>query len=150
MIDKVRKILGLSSRKTGNKLILSVEKGGELPQISVLRGGIWFSCHSAIEAAFRARLKIRESGNGSARFYASSRFRRESALSFALLEKGSARDTSSAICASCSINGPKWSNRFVNGRRRAEFSRSLIWLNAPCAIFLLKRSTRSFAMIASQ
>src|SRR5205809_6933036 len=26
MIDKVRKILGLSSRKTGNKLILSVEK----------------------------------------------------------------------------------------------------------------------------
>src|SRR5204862_7007285 len=26
MIDKVRKILGLSSRKTGNKLVLSVEK----------------------------------------------------------------------------------------------------------------------------
>src|SRR5467141_1970395 len=26
MIDKVRKILGLSSRKTGNKIILSVEK----------------------------------------------------------------------------------------------------------------------------
>src|SRR5437763_17010081 len=26
MIDKVRKILGLSSRKTGNKLIVSVEK----------------------------------------------------------------------------------------------------------------------------
>src|SRR5260370_7833692 len=26
MIDKVKKILGLSSRKTGNKLILSVEK----------------------------------------------------------------------------------------------------------------------------
>src|SRR6266571_4916326 len=26
MIDKVRKILGLSSRKTGNKLILSIEK----------------------------------------------------------------------------------------------------------------------------
>jgi len=26
MIDKVRKILGLPSRKTGNKLVLSVEK----------------------------------------------------------------------------------------------------------------------------
>jgi hypothetical protein len=44
MIDKVRKILGLPSRKTGNKLVLSVEKletrvalleGGRLEEYSV-------------------------------------------------------------------------------------------------------------------
>src|SRR5437667_11265989 len=46
MIDKVRKILGLSSRKTGNKLILSVEtlesrvallENGRLEEYSVER-----------------------------------------------------------------------------------------------------------------
>jgi len=46
MIDKVRKILGLPSRKTGNKLVLSVEKletrvalleGGRLEEYSVER-----------------------------------------------------------------------------------------------------------------
>ncbi len=46
MIDKVRKILGLLSRKTGNKLVLSVEKletrvalleGGRLEEYSVER-----------------------------------------------------------------------------------------------------------------
>src|SRR5213079_2581662 len=48
MIDKVRKILGLPSRKTGNKLVLSVEKletrvalleGGRLEEYSVERSG---------------------------------------------------------------------------------------------------------------
>src|ERR1700726_4291361 len=37
MIDKVRKILGLSSRKTGNKLILSVKKRG--PLLALLETG---------------------------------------------------------------------------------------------------------------
>src|SRR5437773_11970482 len=48
MLDKVRKILGLSSRKTGNKIVLSVEKlesrvalleGGRLEEYSVERSG---------------------------------------------------------------------------------------------------------------
>src|ERR1700752_96003 len=37
MIDKVRKILGLPSRKTGNKLVLSVEKLE--PRVALLEGG---------------------------------------------------------------------------------------------------------------
>src|SRR5947208_6945576 len=70
MIDKVRKILGLSSRKTGNKLILSVEKlesrvalleNGRLEEYSVERkssrnivGGIYKGKVKNIEMGLKA------------------------------------------------------------------------------------------------
>src|SRR5436305_12757718 len=63
MIDKVRKILGLPSRKTGNKLILSVEKletrvalleAGRLEEYSVERK----SARNIVGSAYKGKVKI--------------------------------------------------------------------------------------------
>src|SRR5881398_2131489 len=67
MIDKVRKILGLSSRKTGNKLILSVEKlesrvavleNGRLEEYSVERK----SSRNIVGSVYKGKVKNIEMG----------------------------------------------------------------------------------------
>src|ERR671934_2480038 len=67
MIDKVRKILGLPSRKTGNKLVLSVEKletrvalleGGRLEEYSVERK----SSRNIVGSIYKGRVKNIEMG----------------------------------------------------------------------------------------
>src|SRR6185369_3536950 len=67
MIDKVRKILGLSSRKAGNKLVLSVEKletrvalleAGRLEEYSVERK----SSRNIVGSVFKGRVKNIEMG----------------------------------------------------------------------------------------
>ena len=67
MIDKVRKILGLPSRKTGNKLILSVEKletrvalleGGRLEEYSVERK----SSRNIVGSVYKGKVKNIEMG----------------------------------------------------------------------------------------
>src|SRR5678810_1423470 len=67
MIDKVRKILGLPSRKTGNKLVLSVEKletrvalleGGRLEEYSVERK----SSRNIVGSAYKGKVKNIEMG----------------------------------------------------------------------------------------
>src|SRR5438876_1406286 len=67
MIDKVRKILGLSSRKTGNKLILSVEKlesrvalleNGRLEEYSVERK----TSRNIVGSVYKGRVKNIEMG----------------------------------------------------------------------------------------
>src|SRR5512140_913061 len=67
MIDKVRKILGLPSRKTGNKLVLSVEKletrvalleGGRLEEYSVERK----SSRNIVGSVYKGRVKNIEHG----------------------------------------------------------------------------------------
>jgi ribonuclease G len=67
MIDKVRKILGLPSRKTGNKLILSVEKletrvalleGGRLEEYSVERK----SARNIVGSVYKGKVKNIEMG----------------------------------------------------------------------------------------
>src|SRR5438105_14507920 len=67
MIDKVRKILGLPSRKAGNKLILSVEKletrvalleGGRLEEYSVERK----SARNIVGSVYKGKVKNIEMG----------------------------------------------------------------------------------------
>src|SRR6202140_4706763 len=67
MIDKVRKILGLSSRKTGNKIVLSVEKlerrvalleNGQLEEYSVERE----SSRNIVGSVYKGRVKNIEMG----------------------------------------------------------------------------------------
>src|SRR5437764_14496174 len=67
MIDKVKKILGLSSRKTGNKLILSVEKlesrvalleNGRLEEYSVERK----TSRNIVGSVYKGRVKNIEIG----------------------------------------------------------------------------------------
>src|SRR6266403_1222038 len=67
MIDKVKKILGLSSRKTGNKLILSVEKlerrvalleNGQLEEYSVERE----SSRNIVGSFYKGKVKNIEMG----------------------------------------------------------------------------------------
>src|SRR5246127_5088251 len=67
MIDKVRKILGLPSRKTGNKLVLSVEKletrvalleGGRLEEYSVERK----SLRNIVGSVYKGKVKNIEMG----------------------------------------------------------------------------------------
>ena len=67
MIDKVRKILGLPSRKTGNKLVLSVEKletrvalleGGRLEEYSVERKG----SRNIVGSVYKGKVKNIEMG----------------------------------------------------------------------------------------
>src|SRR5215216_3891131 len=67
MIDKVRKILGLSSRKTGNKLIVSVEKlesrvalleNGRLEEYSVERK----SSRNIVGSIYKGKVKNIEPG----------------------------------------------------------------------------------------
>jgi len=67
MIDKVRKILGLPSRKTGNKLVLSVEKletrvalleGGRLEEYSVERR----SSRNIVGSVYKGKVKNIEMG----------------------------------------------------------------------------------------
>src|ERR1700750_1717158 len=67
MIDKVRKILGLASRKTGNKLVLSVEKlesrvalleGGRLEEYSVERK----SSRNIVGSVYKGKVKNIEMG----------------------------------------------------------------------------------------
>ena len=67
MIDKVRKILGLSSRKAGNKLVLSVEKletrvalleGGRLEEYSVERR----SSRNIVGSVYKGKVKNIEMG----------------------------------------------------------------------------------------
>src|SRR5216110_2188531 len=67
MIDKVRKILGLSSRKTGNKLVLSVEKlesrvalleNGRLEEYSVERK----TSRNIVGSVYKGRVKNIEMG----------------------------------------------------------------------------------------
>src|SRR5256885_12986013 len=67
MIDKVRKILGLPSRKTGNKLILSVERletrvalleGGRLEEYSVERK----SARNIVGSVYKGKVKNIEMG----------------------------------------------------------------------------------------
>src|SRR5262250_3443248 len=67
MIDKVRKILGLPSRKTGNKLVLSVEKlesrvalleNGRLEEYSVERN----TSRNIVGSVFKGRVKNIEMG----------------------------------------------------------------------------------------
>src|SRR3974390_3213245 len=67
MIDKVRKILGLPSRKTGNKLILSVERletrvalleGGRLEEYSVERK----SSRNIVGSVYKGKVKNIEMG----------------------------------------------------------------------------------------
>src|SRR5919201_3077325 len=67
MIDKVRKILGLSARKTGNKLILSIEKlerrvalleNGQLEEYNVERTGF----RNIVGSVYKGRVKNIEMG----------------------------------------------------------------------------------------
>src|ERR1700749_2418530 len=67
MIDKVRKILGLPSRKTGNKLVVSVEKlerrvalleGGRLEEYSVERN----SSRNIVGSVYKGKVKNIEMG----------------------------------------------------------------------------------------
>src|ERR1700758_3158922 len=67
MIDKVRKILGLSSRKTGNKIVISVEKlerrvalleNGRLEEYSVERS----SSRNIVGCVYKGRVKNIEMG----------------------------------------------------------------------------------------
>src|SRR6188508_927092 len=67
MIDKVKRILGLSSRKTGNKLIISVEKlerrvalleNGQLEEYSVERN----TSRNIVGSVFKGRVKNIEMG----------------------------------------------------------------------------------------
>src|SRR5438477_6419994 len=67
MIDKVRKILGLSSRKTGNKLILSIEKlerrvalleNGQLEEYNVERTG----SRNIVGSVYKGKVKNIEMG----------------------------------------------------------------------------------------
>ncbi|HEU5245483.1 MAG TPA: ribonuclease E/G, partial [Candidatus Udaeobacter sp.] len=67
MIDKVRKLLGLSSRKTGKKLILSVEKlesrvavleNGRLEEYSVERK----SSRNIVGGVYKGKVKNIEMG----------------------------------------------------------------------------------------
>src|ERR671934_1337147 len=67
MIDKVRKILGLPSRKTGNKLVLSVEKletrvalleGGRLEEYSVERK----TSRNIVGSVYKGKVKNIEMG----------------------------------------------------------------------------------------
>src|SRR5947199_5005575 len=67
MIDKVKKILGLSSRKTGNKLILIVEKlesrvalleNGRLEEYSVERK----SARNIVGSVYKGKVKNIEMG----------------------------------------------------------------------------------------
>src|ERR671937_2915715 len=67
MIDKVRKILGLSARKTGNKIILSVEKlerrvalleNGQLEEYSVERSG----SRNIVGSVYKGKVKNIEMG----------------------------------------------------------------------------------------
>src|SRR5260370_8596730 len=67
MIDKVRKLLGLSSRKTGKKLILSVEKlesrvavleNGRLEEYSVERK----SSRNIVGSVYKGKVKNIEMG----------------------------------------------------------------------------------------
>ncbi len=67
MMDKVRKILGLSSRKTGNKLVVSVEKlerrvalleGGRLEEYSVERN----SSRNIVGSVYKGKVKNIEMG----------------------------------------------------------------------------------------
>src|SRR5260370_40331124 len=67
MIDKVKKILGLSSRKTGNKLILNVEKlesrvalleNGRLEEYSVERK----SSRNIVGSVYKGKVKTIEMG----------------------------------------------------------------------------------------
>src|SRR5438094_10084135 len=67
MIDKVKKILGLASRKTGNKLILSVEKlesrvalleNGRLEEYSVERK----TSRNIVGSVYKGRVKNIEMG----------------------------------------------------------------------------------------
>src|ERR1700759_1765721 len=67
MLDKVRKILGLPSRRTGNKIIVSVEKlerrvalleGGRLEEYSVERN----SSRNIVGSVFKGRVKNIEQG----------------------------------------------------------------------------------------
>src|SRR5262245_65466676 len=67
MIDKVRKILGLPSRKTGNKLVLSVEKletrvalleGGRLEEYSVERK----SSRNIVGSVYKGKVKNSDMG----------------------------------------------------------------------------------------
>src|ERR1700719_3471505 len=67
MLDKVKKILGLSSRKTGNKLIISVEKlerrvalleNGRLEEYSVERN----TSRNIVGSVYKGRVKNIEMG----------------------------------------------------------------------------------------
>ena len=67
MIDKVKKILGLSSRKTGNKIVISVEKlerrvalleNGRLEEYSVERN----SSRNIVSSVYKGRVKNIEMG----------------------------------------------------------------------------------------
>ncbi len=67
MIEKVKKILGLSSRKTGNKLVVSVEKlerrvalleGGRLEEYSVERE----STRNIVGSVYKGKVKNIEMG----------------------------------------------------------------------------------------
>src|ERR1700692_5017700 len=67
MIDKVKKILGLSSRKTGNKLILSVEKlesrvalleNGQLEEYNVERN----TSRNSVGSVYKGKVKNIEMG----------------------------------------------------------------------------------------
>src|SRR5215211_2353412 len=67
MIDKVKRILGLSARKTGNKLIISVEKlerrvalleDGRLEEYSVERN----SSRNIVGSVYKGRVKNIEMG----------------------------------------------------------------------------------------
>src|SRR5580693_3277512 len=67
MLDKVKKFLGLSSRKTGNKIVLSVEKlerrvalleNGRLEEYSVERSG----SHNVVGSVYKGRVKNIEMG----------------------------------------------------------------------------------------
>src|ERR1700719_3274634 len=67
MLDKVKKILGLSSRKTGNKLIISVEKlerrvalleNGRLEEYSVERS----TSRNIVGSVYKGRVKNIEMG----------------------------------------------------------------------------------------
>src|SRR5947207_4515763 len=67
MIDRVKKILGISSRKTGNKLIVSVEKlerrvavleNGQLEEYSVERSG----SRNIVGSVYKGKVKNIEMG----------------------------------------------------------------------------------------
>jgi ribonuclease G len=243
MIDKVRKILGLPSRKTGNKLVLSVEKletrvalleGGRLEEYSVERkssrnivGSVykgkvkniemglkamfvdigfeknaflhfWDAIPAALDSGIeeidrrsnkrpRKRITVKDIPSiypvGSdvivqvtkgpigtkgprvttnlsfaGRYLVLMPFSDRSGISRKIeepkererLRKVNVLGILSAICEFCWISGPKSIKPFGTTRRRAACLKNPIWSSAPSAIFLPKKSMKSFATIAGQ
>src|SRR6478735_2451130 len=197
MIDKVRKILGLPSRKTGNKLVLSVEKletrvalleGGRLEEYSVERK----SSRNIVGSVYKGKVKNIEMGLKA--MFVDIGFEKNAFLHFwdaipAALDSGieeidrksnkrprkriTVKDIPSIYPVGSDVivqvtkgpigtKGPRvTTNLSFAGRYvvlmpfgitfpHAGCLKNPIWSSERCAISLLKKSMKSFAMIAVQ